>query len=211
MRRFARLMWLGMCCVPAVAQAPRKPAFEVVSIHVHPAGQNGRLGFYGSAGGRVELDSLTLSWMVAIALDVDHQRVTGAPNWANDVHYDVTAIPPEDSPSRAITLTGHISTPTVEQRAMILAMLVDRFGLKYHEEMVEIPVYVLKRGNGPLKLDAPKHPERAADPRGGLVMMNGGLATGQGFGENLTMDLLAKQLEWPLERPVVNETGVKGV
>lgn len=211
MRRFVFCLWLGLYCLPAIAQAKRGPAFEVVSIHVHPAGQRGKLGFYGSAGGRVELGLLTLSRMVAIALDVNDQRVTGAPAWSNEVYYDVTATAPEDSPSRAIALTGHISTPTEEQRAMILAMLVDRFGLKFHEESVEVPVYLLQRGKGPLKLETPEHPERASDPRGGLIVLGSGLVTGQGFGQSLTMDFLARQLEWPLERPVLNETGIDGV
>ncbi len=92
MRRLALVVWFGLSFSSAVAQAPRAPAFEVVSIHVHPAGQPGKLGFYGSAGGRVELDLLTLSRMVAYALEVDDQRVTGIPSWASDVHYDVKAL-----------------------------------------------------------------------------------------------------------------------
>lgn len=210
MRGFILFFWLGLSFSAAAAQSSSGPAFEVVSIHVHPQGQPGKLGFYSSPGGGVELDTLTLSRLVGYALDIDDQRVFGVPDWANSMHYDVKATPPDDSPSRKLNLPGHTATPTPEQRAMILNMLVERFGLKFHEEMTEMPVYVLKRGKGPLKLDAPKFPERAADPRGGLVMI-GDLVTGQGFGQSLTMGFLVKQLEWPLERPVIDQTGIEGV
>lgn len=210
MREFAIFLWLGLSFSVAVAQSSNGPAFEVVSIHVHPEGRPGKLGFYSSAGGGVELDTLKLSRLVAYALDINDQRVSGVPDWANNVYYDVKASPPDDSPSRKLNLPGHTATPTAEQRAMILNMLIERFGLRYHEEQTEMPVYVLKRGKGPLKLDAPKFPERAADPRGGLVIL-GDLATGEGFGQSLTMSFLAKQLERPLERPVIDQTGVAGV
>ena len=100
-----------------------------------------------------------------------------------------------------------MATPTGEQREMILNLLVERFGFKYEEQ--EMPVYLLERGKGPLKLVPPKHPERVADPRGGLIM-RGELATGEGVGQGVTMSFLAQQLMWPLERPVIDRTGVDG-
>lgn len=209
MREFALFLWLGLSSV-AVAQSSTGPAFDVVSIHVHAQGQPGKIGFYSSPGGGVELDTLKLSRLIGYALDIDDREVFGAPAWANNVYYDVKASPPDDSPSRKLNLPGHTATPTLEQRAMILNMLKERFGLQYHEEKVEMPVYVLKRGKGPLKLDVPKFPERAADPRGGLVL-RGDLVTGEGFGQSLTMGFLVKQLEWPLERPVIDQTGIEGV
>jgi uncharacterized protein (TIGR03435 family) len=93
---------------------------------------------------------------------------------------------------------------------MILNPLVERFGFKYHIEQREMPVYLLERGKGPLKLKPAEYPEPAADPRGGLAM-RGDLATGEGHGRSVTMSFLARQLMWPLEHPVVDRTGIDGI
>jgi len=210
MRRFFLLLCSCVCLSSAVAQSSSGAAFEVASIHVHPPDQRGKLGFYGSAGGGVELGVCKLAMLVGYALDVDGQLISGTPDWANKVYYDVKAVPPDNSPSRNLNLAGYTSTPTSEQRDMLLHLLVERFGLRYHVEYREMPVYVLERGKGPLKLQSPKYPERAADPRGGLIMRDD-LATGEGFGQSLTMSFLARQLAWPLERPVVDRTGIAGI
>jgi len=167
------------------------------------------MGFYSLAGGRVELGYSGLLMLVEYALDVDRQLISGVPDWATKVRYDINAIPPDSSPSRKLNLPGFTGTPTPEQREMILNLLVERFGLKYHVEEREMPVYFLERGKGPIKLEPPEHPERAADPRGGLARRDG-FATGEGFGSNLTMGFLARQLMWPLERPVLDRTGIRG-
>ncbi len=203
------LLCLGLSLSSAVAQSSTGAAFEVASIHVHPSHQRGKIGFYGLAGGGVELGMCKLAMLVEYALDIDSQLVSGAPDWASDVYYDIKAFPPEDSPSRKLNLAGYTATPTAEQREMILNLLVERFGFRYRIEAREMPVYLLERGKGPLKLEPPKYPERSADPRGGLTI-RGDLASGEAFGQSVTMGFLARQLSWPLERQVIDRTGISG-
>ena len=210
MRSLVRPLCLCLCLSSAVAQSPSGAAFDVASVHVHPADQDGKIGFYGSAGGGVELGMCTIAMLVGYAFDVGSQLISGTPDWASKVYYDVKALPPNSSPSRKLNLARYTTTPTAEQREMILNLLVDRFGFRYHIDAREMPVYLLERGKGPLKLKSPKYPERAADPRGGL-MMRGDLATGEAFGQSLTMGFLAKQLAWPLERPVIDKQESKGL
>lgn len=201
------ILYLGLSLVGA--QSPNDAAFQVASIHVHPHDKSGKIGFYSMPGGGVEFGMCKLSALVSYALDVDTHLIEGTPEWSTEIYYDIKALPPDDSPSTKSHLAGYVATPTPEQREMLLHLLGDRFGLKYHIADKEMPVYLLERGTGPLRLDPPKYPERAADPRGGLTV-NGDLVTGQAFGQSATMDFLARQLEWPLERPVLNRTGIAG-
>ena len=210
MLRPAVLPILCLCLSSSKAQTPNDVAFQVASIHVHPHDQRGKIGFYSMPGGGVELGMCKLSALVSYALDVDTHLIKGNPEWSTETYYDIKALPPDNLPSTQSHLAGYTATPTSEQREMLLHLLVDRFGLKYHMANDEMPVYLLERGTGPLRLDPPKYPERAADPRGGL-MVNGDLVTGEAFGQSATMDFLARQLEWPLERPVLNRTGIAGV
>ncbi len=160
-------------------------------------------------GGVVELGMCQISALIGYALDIDTHLIEATPEWSTGTYYDIKALPPDDSRSTKSHQAGYTATPTPEQREMLLRLLVDRFGLKYHIADKEMPVYFLERGKGPLRLDPPKYPERAADPRGGL-MVNGDLVTGEAFGQSATMDFLARQLEWALERPVLNRTGIAG-
>lgn len=207
MRRL--LILLLILALPAAAQTPTSqdsgPAFEVVSIHVHQPETPGKVGFHSRAGGRVELGYATLTMLVQYALDVDTPYISGAPGWSAKVVYDITATPPDSSPSRKLNLEGFTATPTAEQRAMILNMLVERFGLRYHIEMSDRPVYFLERGKGALKLNPTKQPERAADPRCNVLN-----PSGQSFGEQVTMDVLARVLSTPMGRPVIDRTGLTG-
>lgn len=144
--------------------------------------------------------------LVSSALNIDTQYISGAPDWSSKVAYDITATPPEDSPSRKLNLAGYTATPTTEQRAMILSLLKERFGLRYHTETSDKPVYFLERGKGPLKLNPAAHPERAADPR-----CNVGDPTGWSFGYQITLGVLAEKLSRVMGRPVIDRTGIAGV
>ncbi|MGA7156901.1 MAG: TIGR03435 family protein [Acidobacteriaceae bacterium] len=207
MRRFWILLFV--LTLPAAAQTPaspeKGPAFDVVSIHPHAPGTPGKLGFYGYAGGLVQLGYAGLTMLVYYALDVDTPYVSGAPTWSTTAVYDITATPPDSSPSRKLNMEGFTATPTPEQRAMILNMLVQRFGFRYHAERSDRPVYFLQRGKGALKLEPAKHPERAADPRCNVLN-----PSGESFGEQITMAVLAQGLATPMGRTVVDRTGLTG-
>jgi uncharacterized protein (TIGR03435 family) len=208
MRRLATPLLLF--ALPAFAQSPAPPnavpAFEVAVIRVHPPDAPGKVGFYSRAGGRVELGYASLTMLVSYALDVDMPYISGAPDWSSKVTYDITATPPDDSPSRQLNLEGYTATPNTEQRAMILSLLKDRFGLRYHTETSDKSIYFLERGKGPLRLKPTEHPERVADPRCNMLD-----PTGWSFGEQVTMDVIAKALSTPMGRPVVDRTGIAGV
>ena len=91
---------------------------------------------------------------------------------------------------------------------MLQTLLEARFGLKFHREYKQGPVYILSRGKKKLMLQEPK--DKASDPRGAVIILSGGIADGSAFGNNISMKFLAAQLSLHLERPVLDQTGLAG-
>jgi len=90
---------------------------------------------------------------------------------------------------------------------MLLALLVERFQLKYHRETKQGPVYLLVRTNKKLRLQDLKD----RDSRPWVGSPNNGMIKGDGIaGTNISMPLFATRLSRYLERPVFDRTGVEG-
>ena len=64
-------------------------------------------------------------------------RIVGAPDWVRSKRYDIEAkVAPDDAPK--------LDKLKMEQRrTMLLPLLEERFGLKYHHETRELPTYAL--------------------------------------------------------------------
>ena len=129
-----------------LAQTPdRKLEFEVASVRpsakamgdTAPVALGLRLD-----GSQARIGALTLRDYIAMAYRIKSYQVMGA-EWIATDRFDVNAKLPEGS--------------TVDQiPAMIQSLLSERFGLKFHREPREQPVYMLVLGKPPLKLkDSP--------------------------------------------------------
>ena len=100
-----------------------------------------------------------------------------------------------------------------ETKGMLRSMLAERFGLQFHRETREIPVYLLTVGRGTPKLKA-VDPEKAKDrllqtpfgPRKGAI----GGGPGWYAATYTTMEFFAGAIGRVLERPVVDQTGLTG-
>jgi uncharacterized protein (TIGR03435 family) len=193
---------------PTAQDHPQLPAFEVATIkpavHDHP----GAVGFLGRPGGRVYVGFTTIEGLIYWAFDLPPERITGIPPSLAKSEYEVNAVPPADSKSRAEMGPSFKATPNQEQREMLQSLLADRFGFKYHYETKEGSVYILQKGSGALKLTDAK--DKTLDARGAVVMKQGGIVDGEAFGTNLSMDDLARFLTWNMKRPVLNRTGLNG-
>ena len=109
---------------------------------------------------------------------------------------------------------------------MMQSFLAERFGLKFHREEKELPVYVLEQGKPPLKLE-----KSAPGPEGtgnkGAVNIGGtagadGVSIDLGNGsyyifkdnkfeiKKVTTMVLATLLERYLDRPMLDQTGLDG-
>jgi uncharacterized protein (TIGR03435 family) len=185
------------------------PQFEVASVR--PVGPNQRElnGLRTYAGGRIEGKGCKLQYLLMVAFKMDDFQIEGLPGWASLTAgdgFDIQAVPPESSQSAAWSPAFPIDPPGAEERKMLLALLIDRFQLKYHVENREGPVYLLERGKGELKLQAPSDGKRYPWVHG----ISGGWFRDGIRGENTTMPQLAELLTWRLERPVIDQTGITG-
>jgi uncharacterized protein (TIGR03435 family) len=89
-----------------------------------------------------------------------------------------------------------------------LALVIERFQLKFHTENREGPVYLLERGAIDPKLDPPKDPNGfpwVGGLEGGAITWGTGVA-----GQNISMPLLAERLSPYFERPIIDKTGITG-
>lgn len=188
------------------ALAFQQPVFEVATVKPTPPEMR-ILGYLMSGpGGRVVGIRCPLELLLMTALDVRRYQLKGGSDWVHTEHFDIDARPPASSAASKSTLRR--APLNDEQRQMLLALLVDRFQLKYHRETQEGPVYYLVRTKKKLKLEEPKHPDHvggwAGDPEGG-IFGGGGIA-----GDNISMPQFAARLSGYLERPVVDRTGLQG-
>jgi len=86
--------------------------------------------------------------------------------------------------------------------------LMDRFGLKTHREIRELPVYslVLARSGSKLKEAAPDEVFPGL-PQG---LMQTFFLEGRITGKGAAIDLLVQRLSWEMGRVVINKTGLTG-
>ena len=185
----------------------RLPSFEVTSVK--PSGpQSGRhTGVYNFPGGKIIGGSCTVKILMFYAFNVPFARISGGPAWVDRDRFDLVGIPPASSPASRLKPPGPNWPLNADQRQMLQMLLMDRFQLKFHRETQIVPVYVLKRGRGKLKLEDAKDKDGypwAGSFRGGGIIGDG-LA-----GTNATMPLLAARLSDALKRPVLDQTGLTG-
>lgn len=193
----------------ALAQPSAPPAFDVVSIKPSDP-TKGMLGWLVYPGGRVRIGHASLANLIEDALEVQPYQVLGGPAWANadKYQYDIDARVPASSESSKWNPPYPASPMNAEQRQMLLTMLADRFQLKFHRETRQLPVYLLKKDSKKPGLEAPKDSNAfpwVGSATDGGMMLNTGIR-----GSNASMALLAERLEWYFERPVVDETAIKG-
>jgi uncharacterized protein (TIGR03435 family) len=165
-------------------------------------------------GAQVRIVALPMRDYIAMAYRVKLYQVTG-PDWITSGKFDLSAKLPAGANSDQI-------------REMLQSLLAERFGMKLHREKKDLPVYALTLGKSPLKIQesapdasgepAPAKGDLNASASGGAngVSVNLGngsyytFANGKFTVKKVTMDMLGRQLERYVDRPIVDMTGLKG-
>ena len=187
----------------AFAQNPL-PRFEVASVK-SPRPQDRRITVFNYPGGRVVISLYTFEMLIHEALGVQRFQVVGAPDWIDSERFMIEAKPPVSSKLNSFK-PSNPETPLVEeQRQMLLALLMDRFQLKFHRESKEGVVYLLSKGPKEPRFESPKHPEYRMFFAG---LLGGGNGTVEGG--NATMPFIASQLSRSMGSPVLDRTGLIG-
>ena len=187
--------------------AQQRAEFEVATVK--PSGSRGMIGWLVYPGGRVVIGHSTLQMLIEYAFDVRPFQVSEGPAWMRDYQYryDIEALPPSTSKSSKTNPSTPKAPLNQEQREMLQALLIDRFHLQFHRETRQGPVYLLTLGRGALKLKEVKDQgefEWVGSLRGAGI--NGdGLA-----GKNISMPVLAQRLSPYMQKPVFDQTGLKG-
>jgi uncharacterized protein (TIGR03435 family) len=202
-----RLFLIATFCTNAIAisfaQSPL-PQFEIATIK-SPGPQDRFITLYNYPGGRIVISLYTVALLLHEALNVQRFQLVGAPAWIDSERFMIEAKPPASSKLNSIT-TSKRETPLVEeQRQMLLALLMDRFQLKFHRESQEGVVFLLTKGPKALTLEGPKHPEYRMFFAG---LLGGG--DGTVSGGNATMEFVVSQFSRSMGAPVLDRTGLNG-
>jgi uncharacterized protein (TIGR03435 family) len=175
----------------AFAQDAATPVFDVASVKVNAQYRQEDRSTWQPAlnvsEGGVTFRNADLIRIVSLAYDVQVPRIVG-PDWADSMRYDI------------IAKTG-APAATAEVRAMLRALLAERFKLTTHREtrQMEAMVLLLPKGGSKLKPSKVEGPTRTRqDPELGTVV------EGAGLGE--LMDDMAREVSLP----IVDMTGLTG-
>jgi bla regulator protein blaR1 len=184
----------------ADSAATKVPEFAVASIKPDKSGTNMVRVMFGPDG--FSATNVPLKLLIREALDVNDDQISEEPAWTSSSRFDIDAkVDGADVPAlKKLTFD--------QRRQMLRSLLVDRFGLKTHEETKELPVYALVVAKGGPKLKEAKAPDaNASGPRGPRMMFD---ASGQLTGQSVPMADVARILSQQIGRTVIDKTGLTG-
>ena len=190
----------GLVLVSALLAAGQSatPSFEVADVRPSdpsnplPRGKGRNL-----PGGRIELAGATLSQLIMFAFGVQENMIVGAPKWASSESFDIVAKAPPDTNQATLQL-------------MLQALIMERFRVQFHREERLMPAYVLTQGKRESKLI----PSQGSEGEPSCLWTVVEKSVRRRECHHMTMAELARQLPVlggaGIERPVVDETGLKG-
>lgn len=219
MKTFAlQTLALGVFAIAAVAsslqsQAPAsRLSFEVASVK--PSKSTGESAIDGSPN-RFVATGIPLRFLMREAYGVRDFQILDGPDWINTDRWDIEGKAGEGTKGDG---PADPSRPA-EMGLMLQALLEERFELKFHREVRELPVYELAvaKGGPKIRLSPDQSPpirptEKSGPPRPGEVR-RGGMRMGRGEIEanawtvmNFT-NLLSQQMD----RTLVDKTNLVGL
>jgi uncharacterized protein (TIGR03435 family) len=174
---------------PKMMAADAHPEFEVATIKPTDPKVGG--GGFHIVGRHVLMKNETVDNLIALAYGVQVKQVVGGPEWFGTEHYDIDGVP---------NVEGQ---PDLKQiQGMYQRLLAERFKLVFHRDMRELSVYELVVSKAGPKLAKSKgDPNGMPEQRGGAHAMT--------FA-NTSMADLALMLEFMMDRPVLDKTGLAG-
>ena len=174
-------------------EKPGRLTFEVQTVKPTKPDQRGG-GIKALPGGQEYVaDGAPVKLMIALMYKIPMRQITGGPEWMDTDRWDVRA--KAERPSNLDDL--HV---------MFQNLITDEFGMKFHKEVKEGPVYALTVDKSGLKMKVNEKPQDFQVP------VQGGFA-GVTIGKRVPMEYLTWYLGQQLQRdnrPVVDYTGLKG-
>jgi uncharacterized protein (TIGR03435 family) len=185
MKTLARIFTLIVCC-SCSAQPVAQPAFDAASIRASDQSGNEDPHIQTSPGS-LTIHGMSLRFCIQWAYGLQPSQLSG-PAWLKDVGFDIVA--------KAAQPVGDETL-----RLMLRTLLTQRFGLKVHTAQKELQLYALTVVTGGPKFQesATQGPPSHAREKGGAMAV-----------QRTSMAELAQELSGPLNRPVIDATGLKG-
>ncbi len=195
------------------------PKFDVASIKPYKSsGMMMQMGMRVTPDG-VSITGLPLSMLLHWTFGVSDDRIQNEPSWAKSDRFDIEAkVDAADAP--------RLKDLDLDARwAMMLPVLEDRFGLKFHRETKDVEVYSLVAVKGGAKLQAAKPPDAGVEENFGPAAPGGGAPGPGGMGRAMmrispqgmtleakgaTMEQLVHTISQQLGSTVVDKTGLTG-
>jgi uncharacterized protein (TIGR03435 family) len=197
----------------AWAQAAKPLAYDVVSVKPNKS-ESGDMR-WGSTPDGVKMENVTLKMLVGSAYGLKDQMngtIEGLPKWAEEQHFDLEAkVAPEDVEAFKKLKHG-------EREAMLVAALEDRFKLKAHKEVRQLPVYtlVVAKSGVKAKLAVPgdtyekgMHFDGKPSGPGSMSVFMKGSTVHMDF-QAVEISNFAQNLTYQVERQVNDATGLTG-
>ena len=180
---------MTLCAVAGAAQS--QPAFDVVSIHRNLNGGDTRVDI---TRGRLTMTNASLRTLLRNGYDIQNFQFAGGPSWLDSDTYDISA-----------TVADRVEVSQDRYRALIRALLAERFQLKVHWQTRQSDVYALVVAkNGPaLKVAAAPSKEPGLNT-------NKSSHLGRMIGTNVPVSYLSSVLGIQLSHPVIDKTGLQG-
>jgi uncharacterized protein (TIGR03435 family) len=124
--------------VSASIPAPPPMEFDVAEIKLSQPDAQVRTRLM--PGGRIEADGVTMKMIVQLAWDITmDELVAGAPKWFDETKYSIVA-----KTSTAVSGTGQNMNVDIDDlKAMLRALITERFKLKTHYEDRPVTAYTL--------------------------------------------------------------------
>lgn len=173
--------------------ADAKPEFEVATVK--PTDPNwGSEGFHNN-GRRDWCDNETVMRIISVAYHVHARQIVAGPPWLGSDKYTVDGVQDVEG------------EPNMEQmQGMYQKLLADRFKLTLHREKRDLSVYAIT-----VAKSGPKLAKSLGDPNGSPDQTGNWNGVGNAIRfTNNSMGDFALMLEFFLDKPVVDQTGLVG-
>ena len=120
--------------VAGTTTASGQTAFEVASIK--PSAVDRDKAYVQAIPGRLLMENFAPRTLITLAFGIEGYQLSGGPSWIESERYDIQA-----------KAEGNASVQQMEG-PMLQALLAERFQLKFHREMKQMPVYELSVAGG---------------------------------------------------------------
>jgi uncharacterized protein (TIGR03435 family) len=183
----------GLLMLIASGPPVARGQFDVTSVKPNRTGSDGST-LKTLPGGKFVATNANLKALIQFAFGIRDFQIIGGPRRLGTDAFDVLAS------------TGSAGDLSEEQlRPALQALLAERFQLKFHRDMRELPTYSLT-----IARNGPKLTEHTGDGGpSGRTLFSGGKATLTAA--KVPASMLAEQLGHLVERPVVDNTGLRGL